>query len=81
MDIQINRLGKIQAEDSHDGFGIDYKSTSNFVRSFTKDFTLSIEFKEMRTVFMLQYPPLFAALNCRVDSIVQRYGGKVKRQF
>ena len=27
------------------------KSTSNLVRSFTKDFTLSIEFKEIRTVF------------------------------
>ena len=41
MDVQVNRLGKIKAED--------------FVISFTKDFTLSMEFNEILTVFILFY--------------------------
>ena len=35
------------------------KSVSNFVRSFTKDFTLSMEFKEILTVFMSVFLPIF----------------------
>ena len=35
------------------------KSVSNLVRSFTKDFTLSMEFKEILTVFMSVFLPIF----------------------
>ena len=35
------------------------KSVSNLVRSFTKDFTLSMEFKEIVTVFMSVFLPIF----------------------
>ena len=35
------------------------KSVSNLVRSFTKDFTLSMEFKEILTVFMSVLLPIF----------------------
>lgn len=45
MDIQVNRLGQIEAEDAHDGLGVDHisagyqiKSTSNLVRSLTERF-------------------------------------------
>jgi len=35
------------------------RSKSNLVRSFTKDFTLSMEFKEILTVFMSVFLPIF----------------------
>ena len=54
VNIQIDGLGQIQAENTPITYLPDTrsKSTSNLVRSFTKDFTLSMEFKEIRTVFM-----------------------------
>ena len=57
MDVEVDRLGKIQAEDTHDGFCIDHisksKSQSNLLISFTNAFTLSMEFSEILAVFII----------------------------
>lgn len=65
MDVQVDRFGKVEAEDSHDGFAsITYlpdtrsKSKSNLEMSLTKDFTLSIELREICTVFMFVILPV-----------------------
>lgn len=58
MDVQVDRLDKSRLNiPIIDLASITYlpdtrsKSTLNFAKSFTKDLTLSIEFKEIRTVF------------------------------
>ena len=57
MDVEVDRLGKIQAEDTHDGFCINpdtkSKSQSNLLISFTNAFTLSMEFSEILAVFII----------------------------
>ena len=65
MDVQVDRFGKVEAEDSHMDFAsITYlpdtrsKSKSNLEMSLTKDFTLSIELREICTVFMFVILPV-----------------------
>ena len=60
MNIQIDRFGKIQTEDTHDGFCIDDISSGNqikieiiFGNIVYKCFTLSMELSEILTVFMI----------------------------
>ncbi len=71
VNIQINRLGQIQTEDAHNGS----KSTSNFVMSFTKDFTFSMEFKHIFTVFMVN-----TSLDYELTLILIRRGVKVNEK-
>ena len=58
MDVEVDRLGKIQAEDTHFA-SITYlpdtksKSQSNLLISFTNAFTLSMEFSEILAVFII----------------------------
>jgi hypothetical protein len=54
MDVQVDRLGKIQAEDTHDGLCINYVSAGYKIEIIIElsnivyeRFTLSIEFKEI----------------------------------
>ena len=47
MDIQVDRLGKVQTENTHDRFCVDYVSSG-----------YQIEFKEICTVFIVIKPPV-----------------------
>mgnify|MGYP003193420209 CR=1 FL=1 len=61
MDVQVDRFGKVEAEDSHDGFCVDYVSSGYQIKiiiKLTKDFTLSIELREICTVFMFVILPV-----------------------
>ena len=59
MDVQVDRFGKVEAEDSHDGFCVNDISAGNQIKmSLTKDFTLSIELREICTVFMFVILPV-----------------------
>ena len=65
MDIQVDRLGKVQTENTHNRFCVDYVSSGyqikiiiKFCNFVTNDFTLSIEFKEICTVFIVIKPPV-----------------------
>ena len=85
MDVQLIGLGQIQAEDPIIDFAsITYlpdtksKSQSNFEISFTKDFTLSIEFKQICTDFIGH--TLLGFFSCSIN-ILRARGIKVKEQI
>ena len=85
MDVQFDRLGQIQLKIPIIDFAsITYlpdtksKSQSNFEISFTKDFTLSIEFKQICTDFIGH--TLLGFFSCSIN-ILRARGIKVKEQI